>query len=136
MRARVMAARERQVERAGKPNSALTAKEIERDCPLAEADYRLLEQALERLGLSPRAYDRILKVARTIADLAGSEAIQTAHLTEAIGYRALERRLRPLRYNVAVSIPKTAAVAAAMSSSVGCLARRFRSAISVSRARS
>ena len=92
VRVRVVAARERQLQRAGKPNTALSAREIERYCRLSDADYRLLEQALEKLGLSPRAYHRILKVARTIADLAGSDAIQTAHLTEAISYRALDRR--------------------------------------------
>lgn len=92
VRARVVAARERQLQRTGKPNTALSAREIERYCRLSDADYRLLEQALEKLGLSPRAYHRILKVARTIADLAGSDAIQTPHLTEAISYRALDRR--------------------------------------------
>ncbi|MBL8251057.1 MAG: YifB family Mg chelatase-like AAA ATPase [Candidatus Competibacter sp.] len=93
VRLRARAARERQLRRAGKPNSALNPREIERDCPLAEVDHRLLEQALERLGLSPRAYHRILKVARTIADLAESEAIRTPHLSEALGYRALDRTL-------------------------------------------
>ncbi len=93
VRARVCTARERQLRRAGKPNSALGTREIERDCALSEADYRLLEQALERLGLSPRAYHRILKVARTIADLAGSDTIRTLHLTEAISYRALDRNV-------------------------------------------
>jgi magnesium chelatase family protein len=88
---RVIAARERQLDRAGKPNSVLMSREIERDCVLSEADYKLLEQVLEKLSLSPRAYHRILKVARTIADLAASATIQTAHLTEAIGYRALDR---------------------------------------------
>ena len=93
VRVRVCAARERQLRRAGKPNSALGTREIERYCVLSEADHRLLEQALERLGLSPRAYHRILKVSRTIADLAGSETIKTSHLTEAISYRALDRTL-------------------------------------------
>ncbi len=88
---RVHRARERQATRAGKPNAALGVKEIERHCALAESDHRLLESALERLGLSTRAYHRILRVARTIADLAASEAIATAHLTEAIGYRRLDR---------------------------------------------
>ena len=88
---RVRKARERQLARGSKPNSALTTREVERFCVLSEADYRLLEQALERLCLSPRAYHRILKVARTIADLADSDGILTAHLTEAIGYRALDR---------------------------------------------
>ncbi|MBK8509833.1 MAG: YifB family Mg chelatase-like AAA ATPase [Candidatus Competibacteraceae bacterium] len=93
VRARVLAARDRQLRRAGKPNSALNPREIERYCRLAEADHRLLEQALERLGLSPRAYHRILKVARTIADLADSADIRTPHLSEALGYRALDRTL-------------------------------------------
>ena len=88
---RVVAARQIQLKRAQKANAALSNKEIERDCQLAEADYTLLEQALERLNLSPRAYHRILKVARTIADIAGSDQIQTAHLSEAIGYRSLDR---------------------------------------------
>jgi len=93
VRARVRVARDRQLQRAGKPNSALHTREIERHCALGDADHRLLEQALERLGLSPRAYHRILKVARTIADLAGSDGIRTPHLTEAISYRALDRTM-------------------------------------------
>ncbi len=93
VRARVCVARDRQLQRAGKPNSALGTREIERYCTLSESDHRLLEQALERLGLSPRAYHRILKVARTIADLAGSDHIKTPHLAEAISYRALDRSL-------------------------------------------
>jgi magnesium chelatase family protein len=88
---RVIAARRRQLLRADKANAALMSREIERDCVLNDADYQLLEQVLQKLGLSPRAYHRILKVARTIADLADSETIQTAHLTEAIGYRSLDR---------------------------------------------
>ena len=91
VRIRVCAARDRQLQRAGKPNSVMNTREIERHCTLSEADHRLLEHALERLGLSPRAYHRILKVSRTIADLAGSETIRTPHLTEAISYRALDR---------------------------------------------
>ena len=93
VRARVCAARDRQLHRASKANSALGTREIERYCTLSENDHRLLEHALERLGLSPRAYHRILKVARTIADMASSENIKTPHLTEAISYRALDRSL-------------------------------------------
>ena len=91
MREQVCRARTRQIDRAGKPNALITTRDIERHCSLNEKDYRLLEQAMERLGLSPLAYHRILKVARTIADLADSDGITTPHLTEAIGYRALDR---------------------------------------------
>ena len=57
-----------------------------------EKDKRLLHQFMERFQLSARAYHRILKVARTIADIEGTEEINTAHLTEAIGYRCLDRK--------------------------------------------
>jgi magnesium chelatase family protein len=92
VRARVEAARERSLVRAGKANQALTPREIERTCRLDDAGQRLIAQALTRLGLSARAYHRVLKVARTIADLAGSDAIETTHLSEAIGYRRLDRQ--------------------------------------------
>ncbi|NEV62701.1 YifB family Mg chelatase-like AAA ATPase [Thiorhodococcus minor] len=91
VRARVIQARACQHERAEKVNSALTPREIDRDCALDAAGRNLMEQALARLGLSVRAYHRILKVARTIADLQGAEAIQRVHLSEAIGYRRLDR---------------------------------------------
>ncbi|MGR6034132.1 MAG: YifB family Mg chelatase-like AAA ATPase [Candidatus Nitrosoglobus sp.] len=91
IQARVEVARERQLTRSGRPNSWLSNREVERTCHLSDKDYRLLDQALEQLGLSARAYHRILKVARTIADLEGSEAICTPHLSEAIGYRRLDR---------------------------------------------
>lgn len=91
VRDRVERARARQMARAGVPNAALGPREIVRDCRLSDVDHRLLEQAMERLGLSPRAYHRILKVARTIADLADASSIGTSHLTEAISYRRLDR---------------------------------------------
>jgi magnesium chelatase family protein len=91
VRQRVEAARNQQMQRSAKPNAALKNKQVERFCRLGDGDQHLLEQAIERLGLSTRAYHRILKVARTIADLAGSEDIKTAHLTEAISYRRLDR---------------------------------------------
>jgi len=93
VRKRVLMARERQMNRANKANYLLDNKEIEVHCKLSESNYQLLEQAIGRLGLSARAYHRILKVARTIADLAGSEHIQTLHLSEAIGYRRLDTRV-------------------------------------------
>ena len=90
VRARVLAAREVQLAR-GALNAHLDSRGL-RDCAhLDEADQTLLEQAIERLQLSARAMHRILRVARTIADLDGSERIQRAHLTEAIGYRQLDR---------------------------------------------
>ena len=92
VRARVIAARERQTARSGRPNSLLGQQEIARSCTLARGDAVLLEQAMEKLGLSARAYHRILKVARTIADLADSDSILTPHLSEAIGYRRLDRQ--------------------------------------------
>jgi magnesium chelatase family protein len=91
VRARVVVARDRQVERAGKPNAALNNREVQRDCALAASDRNLLERSLDRLGLSARAYHRILRVARTIADLSGADRIGTPHLTEAIQYRRFAR---------------------------------------------
>ncbi len=92
VRQRVLAARQQQLQRCGKSNRLLSNQEIEQFCQLSPQDERLLDRAIEQLGLSARAWHRILKVARTIADLSRSESIQTPHLTEAITYRRLERR--------------------------------------------
>lgn len=91
IRGRVIAAREIAQQRQDKTNAQLSAKEVKQYCELNEAGHQLLEQALEKFGLSHRAYHRILKLARTIADLAGSRAIEMVHLSEAIGYRKLDR---------------------------------------------
>ncbi|HEY0635136.1 MAG TPA: YifB family Mg chelatase-like AAA ATPase [Gammaproteobacteria bacterium] len=91
VRARVIAAREYALRRQGKANSALGNREVERFCTLGEGERRLLEQAIDRLGLSARAYHRLLRVARTIADLSHVEKITSAHLGEAIGYRKIDR---------------------------------------------
>lgn len=97
VRKRVFLARKMQFERAGKINSQLTTREIERDCQLSAQDALFLETALTKLGLSVRAYHRILKVSRTIADLAGEANIQQLHLAEALGYRAMDRLLQRLQ---------------------------------------
>jgi len=94
VRARVVAARNLQLERFdGKvfSNSAMSPKQIRDHCRIDSDAEALLEKAMQRQGLSARAHDRILKVARTIADLAASTDIQTVHLSEAINYRSLDR---------------------------------------------
>jgi len=91
VRSRVARARTRQLARAGKPNARFAPAELRRWCRLAASQQSLLERAAERLALSARATHRVLKVARTIADLGGSDEITAAHLAEAIGYRALDR---------------------------------------------
>lgn len=93
VRARVAQARERQRTRQGKINALLAANEVGRVCTLRTAELTLLEQAITRFRLSARAYHRILKVARTIADIEGEDAIASHHLGEAIGYRTLDRLL-------------------------------------------
>jgi len=90
--ARVAAARERQLARGDRCNAALSVAGVNRDCRPDPAGGALLEQASTRLGLSARGYHRILKLARTIADLAGSPAIGAEHVAEAIGFRILDRQ--------------------------------------------
>ncbi|WP_339669034.1 YifB family Mg chelatase-like AAA ATPase [Dasania marina] len=84
---RVLAARNAQLQRQQKTNAQLTNKELEQHCPLDEQGQQLLNTASKKLQLSPRAYYRIIKVARTIADLADCKNIDSSHLAEAIGYR-------------------------------------------------
>jgi len=91
VRERVEQCRQLQHKRNGKRNALLVNREVEQVCKLSNQDAEMLEQAIDKLGLSARAYHRILKVARTIADLAGAKQINTAHLSEAIGYRRLDR---------------------------------------------
>ena len=88
IRGRVIAAQARQLERAGRLNARLDNAGITRDCRLGDDGQRLLEQACERLQLTARSLHRVLRVARTIADLEAASAIATTHLAEALGYRA------------------------------------------------
>jgi magnesium chelatase family protein len=91
IRSRVTLARERQMARQGKANARLTTKEIDHCCQAVPAAAALLKTAVAKLNLSARAYHRVLKVARTIADLAGSDAIEAQHVAEAVQYRRFAR---------------------------------------------
>ncbi|CCG85564.1 YifB family Mg chelatase-like AAA ATPase [Erwinia piriflorinigrans] len=93
VRERVALAREHQLARCNKMNSAMNNQEIRACCTLLPMDAEWLEQVMIQLGLSVRAWQRILKVARTIADLAGEQTIGREHLTEAVSYRAIDRLL-------------------------------------------
>lgn len=90
IRARVEQARQRQLTRQAKPNAALSTAEIDTHCQPDEAGLVLLKTALAKLNLSARAYHRILKVARSIADLAGEVHIKPVHIAEAVQYRRCE----------------------------------------------
>jgi magnesium chelatase family protein len=70
----------------------MASNAVKEICPINDAGRKLLKNAMDRVGLSARAYDRILKVSRTIADLAGEESIGVEHLAEAIQYRSLDRQ--------------------------------------------
>jgi magnesium chelatase family protein len=95
VRERVLACRQLQWQRNnGKTNNQLDSQGIEQHCPLGKPEQQLMEKALEKLQLSARAYHRILKVARTIADLAGAERITQQHIAEALSYRQLDRVIR------------------------------------------
>lgn len=93
VRLRVLVCRERQHARAGGDgcNARIPARLLRTHCALDAAGRRLMEAAVTKLGLSARAHERVLKVARTIADLAGAERIAKDHLAEAIQYRRLDR---------------------------------------------
>lgn len=96
VRERVLKAREMQAKRfegteGVYANAQMSSKQLKEICVIDSIGQTLLKTAMERLNLSARAYDRILKVSRTIADLAGSETIKPEHLAEAIQYRSLDR---------------------------------------------
>jgi magnesium chelatase family protein len=97
LRGCVTVAREVQARRFGDgrsmTNAHMTHRQLERFCKLDRAGEMMLKAAMAELGLSARAHDKICKVARTIADLAGAGQIQSEHVAEAIGYRRLDRKL-------------------------------------------
>jgi magnesium chelatase family protein len=96
IRKRVNAAREIQLQRFAKEkiysNSQMSSKQIRKYCNLDQDGKKLLKMAMEKMGLSARAYDRILKVSRTIADLEAAKNISTSHISEAVQYRSLDRK--------------------------------------------
>jgi magnesium chelatase family protein len=97
MREAVMAARIRQAERfAGLPvrsNARMTSRQVREFCPLEPAAAELVKAAVSDLGLSARAHDKVLRVARTVADLDAADTITAAHVSEAVNYRLLDRGL-------------------------------------------
>lgn len=88
---RVAQARALQLARQGRPNARLAARDVDKHCVTDRAGANLLANAIRRLGLSARGYHRVLKVARTIADLSGESQLQSNHIAEAVQYRRLER---------------------------------------------
>nr|WED70181.1 hypothetical protein PJ912_11340 [Pectobacterium colocasium] len=90
IRERVLIARQIQLKRANKINALLTSREIEQHCALEAPDAAYLEEVMNKLGLSVRAWHRILKVARTIADLGDRDSIERKHLAEALSYRSMD----------------------------------------------
>jgi magnesium chelatase family protein len=99
IRERVLAARERQAARFAttnlSSNADMTSRHLRKLCVIPQDAERLLAAAVSRLGLSARGHDRVLRVARTIADLGGSDRLATEHIAEAIQYRGLDRAWRP-----------------------------------------
>ncbi|GBU11636.1 magnesium chelatase family protein and transcriptional regulator [Enterobacterales bacterium] len=101
IRERVIAARKIQLGRAGKINAHLSSSEVEKYCELRKEDAEFLESVLHKLGLSVRAWHRILKVARTLADLNNQSMIEKAHISEALSYRCMDRLLLKLHKSLA-----------------------------------
>ena len=96
MRAKVDRARQAQAARfgeAGRVNAHMTTRQIRTYCTPDADGQDLLKTAMEELGLSAQAHDRILRVSRTVADMEGADEVRAEHVSEAIGYRSLDRRL-------------------------------------------
>ena len=91
IRERVVAARNKQIMRQGKPNAQLDGAELDAVATLSEEQTKFLNTAAEKMGLSARGYNRIKRIARTIADLRGSDDIEISDLTEALSYRPINR---------------------------------------------
>ncbi|MDO3388112.1 ATP-binding protein [Gilvimarinus sp. SDUM040013] len=91
IQSRTIAAQKTALDRQGCANADLTAPQIDQVCVLGDTEHQYMEAAVRKLGLSTRAYHRVLKVARTLADMAGEPNIQRPQLAEAISYRALDR---------------------------------------------
>ncbi|MGQ0813053.1 MAG: YifB family Mg chelatase-like AAA ATPase, partial [Gemmatimonadota bacterium] len=91
IRARVLAARDRQLQRQGYANAHMSVRQVREICVLDEKSANLIRNAIQKLGLSARAYHRVLRLARTIADLEGCDCIRPSHVAEAIQYRSLDR---------------------------------------------
>jgi magnesium chelatase family protein len=99
---RVKACRAYQLNRQNKANAHISAAELKKYCVLSADDTEFLELAVEKLGLSTRAHHKILKIARTLADMEQSKDIGHKHLIEALSYRAMDRLLRHLTGAIAV----------------------------------
>ena len=95
---RVERAQAIQISRQGKLNNALTTQQIKQFCQLNIDDANFLESAINKMGLSIRAWHSLLKVARSIADAEGCEKIQRQHLTESLTYRAMDRLLKSVSF--------------------------------------
>jgi magnesium chelatase family protein len=102
IRKRVQQCRQNQFTRQNKANARLSSSEIKIHCHLTTSDHEFLELAVEKLGLSTRAHHKILKIARTIADMESKPSIEHSHLIEALSYRAMDRLLRHLTQAVTV----------------------------------
>lgn len=92
VRERVIRVRRRQIQRQGCLNAELSVSQLEQQVALSDEAQAFLKQGIERLGLSARSYHKILRIARTLADMAASESVENQHLAEALGYRSLERQ--------------------------------------------